>query len=382
MHQRLYSIFIVSILTLSFFCISCGEETTQEVKDSYRLLRVERQDFTLNREFVVKLESKRNISVRPLVSGRLTKICVQEGAHVKKGQALFVIDQAPYIAAVDAAKAQVATARATLATAQLNLEGKEKLYEQQMIGEFDLHRARYAKEEAYALLETAKAELESARTNLGYTTITSPVDGSIDMMKNRVGDYVSPDGEESFTLLVDNSYFNAYGSISENMLSGLLHDFKCSSTNELLKKLPPVTFYSNWGYKLPQDGHIDAISGSVDKRVGTVYIRASFTNPTEMLRSGSNGYIMLPYVMHDVIVIPQEAAVDIHDKYLVYKVVDGKAVETEVTIMSYNDGAHFVVTSGLKPGDVIIAEGAGLVKDGIEVTEKKDEKEKEGGNRS
>lgn len=382
MHQRLYSIFIVSILTLSFFCISCGEETTQEVKDSYRLLRVERQDFTLNREFVVKLESKRNISVRPLVSGRLTKICVQEGAHVKKGQALFVIDQAPYIAAVDAAKAQVATARATLATAQLNLEGKEKLYEQQMIGEFDLHRARYAKEEAYALLETAKAELESARTNLGYTTITSPVDGSIDMMKNRVGDYISPDGEESFTLLVDNSYFNAYGSISEEMLSGLLHDFKCSSTNELLKKLPPVTFYSNWGYKLPQDGHIDAISGSVDKRVGTVYIRASFTNPTEMLRSGSNGYIMLPYVMHDVIVIPQEAAVDIHDKYLVYKVVDGKAVETEVTIMSYNDGAHFVVTSGLKPGDVIIAEGAGLVKDGIEVTEKKDEKEKEGGNRS
>ena len=352
------------------------------MKDSYRLLRVERQDFTLNREFIVKLESKRNISVRPLVSGRLTKICVQEGAHVKKGQALFVIDQAPYIAAVDAAKAQVATARATLATAQLNLEGKEKLYEQQMIGEFDLHRARYAKEEAYALLETAKAELESARTNLGYTTITSPVDGSIDMMKNRVGDYVSPDGEERFTLLVDNSYFNAYGSISEEMLSGLLHDFKCSSTNELLKKLPPVTFYSNWGYKLPQDGHIDAISGSVDIMVGAVYIRASFTNPTEMLRSGSNGYIVLPYVMHDVIVIPQEAAVDIHDKFLVYKVVDGKAVETEVTILPYNDGQNFVVTAGLEPGDVIIAEGVGLVKDGIEVTEKKDKKDKKGGKQS
>jgi membrane fusion protein (multidrug efflux system) len=116
--------------------------------------------------------------------------------------------------------------------------------------------------------------------------------------------------------------------------------------------------------------------------LGTVYIRASFTNPTEMLRSGSNGYIVLPYVMHDVIVIPQEAAVDIHDKYLVYKVVDGKAVETEVTIMSYNDGEHFVVTSGLVPGDVIIAEGAGLVKDGIEVTEKKDKKDKKGGKQS
>lgn len=371
MRKKIYSILIVSVLMLSAFCISCGEETTQEVKDSYRLLRVKRQDFTLNREFIVKLESKRNMRVRPLVSGRLTKICVEEGARVKKGQVLFVVDQAPYKAAVDAAKGQVATARATLSTAQLNLEGKEKLYEQKMVGEFDLRRARHAKEEASAQVEAAQAELESAQTNLGYTTITSPVDGVIDMVKNRVGDYVAPDGEDALTLLVDNSYFNAYGSISEETLSDLMHDFKCSSTNELLKKLPPVTFYSNWGYKLPQDGHIDAISGSVDKMVGAVYIRASFTNPTEILRSGSNGYIVLPYVMHGVIVIPQEAAVDIHDKYIVYKVVNSKAVATEVTIMSYNDGAHFVVTSGLEPGDVIIAEGAGLVEDGIEVTEKK-----------
>lgn len=379
MRQGLHFISIITVLTLSVFFISCGEETTQEVKDCYRLLRVERQDFTLNREIIVKLESKRNINVRPLISGRLTKICVQEGAHVKKGQVLFVVDQAPYKASVDAAKGQVATARATLSTAQLNLEGKEKLYAQQMVGEFDLRRARHAKEEASAQVEAAQAELESAQTNLGYTTITSPVDGVIDMVNYRVGDYVAPDSEVGITLLVDNNYFNAYGSISEEMLSGLLHDFKCRTTNELLSKLPPVTFYSNWGYKLPQEGHIDAISGSVDPLVGATYLRASFNNPSEMLRSGSNGYIVLPYVMHRVIVIPQEAAVDIHDKYFVYKVVNGKAVATEVTIMPYNDGAHFVVTSGLEPGDVIIAEGAGLVEDGIEVTEKKDEKDKKGG---
>ena len=76
-------------------------------------------------------------------------------------------------------------------------------------------------------------------------------------------------------------------------------------------------------------------------------------------------------MMHDVIVIPQEAAVDIHGKHLVYKVVNGKAVATEVTILPYNDGNDYVVTSGLKSGDVIIAEGAGFVEDGIAVTEKK-----------
>ena len=83
------------------------------------------------------------------------------------------------------------------------------------------------------------------------------------------------------------------------------------------------------------------------------------------------------YVRHNVIVIPQEAVVDIHDKYLVYKVVEGKAVETEVTILPYNDGQNYVVTCGLSDGDVIIAEGAGFVKDGMEVTEKKEEKRKE-----
>ena len=379
MYQRLYSIFIVPILALSFFCISCGEEATQEVKDSYRLLRVKRQDFTLNREFAVKLESKRNISVRPLVSGRLTKICVQEGAHVKKGQALFVIDQAPYIAAVDAAKAQVGTARAALSSAQLNLDGKEKLYAQQMVGESDLLRARHAKEEANAQVETALAELESARIQLGYTTVCSPADGVIGMIEYRVGELVETDGDLHMVIVSDNKYLRAYGSLSEEALSELLRDFNCNSTDELLEKLPPVTLYSNWGYQLEEKGHIDAISGTVEQDNGGTYIRASFHNPTEILRNGSNGYIELPYVRHNVIVIPQEAAVDINNKYIVYKVVDGKAVETEVTILSYNDGQNFVVTSGLEPGDVIIAEGAGFVEDGIEITEKK---VKKGGNPS
>ena len=374
MRKKIYSILIVSVLMLSAFCISCGEETTQEVKDSYRLLRVKRQDFTLNREFIVKLESKRNMRVRPLVSGRLTKICVEEGARVKKGQVLFVVDQAPYKAAVDAAKGQVATARATLSTAQLNLEGKEKLYEQKMVGEFDLRRARHAKEEAAAQVEAAQAELAAACANLGYTTIYSPVDGVINMINFRVGDLIDPLGEKEITIINKNDDLYAYTCFSEEMLSELMHDFECSTYDELFSKLPPVTFYSSWGSKMDQEGHIDAISGNVDPYVGATYGRASFSDPKEMFRTGNNGYIVLPYVMHGVIVIPQEAAVDTNNKYLVYKVVNGKAVSTEITVLHYNDGQNFVVTAGLEPGDSIVAEGAGFVTDGIEVTEKKDKK--------
>ena len=374
MRQVSYLIIIVSTLALSALCTGCDEETTQPAKDCYRILRVERQDYTLNREFFVKLESKHNIGVRPLVSGRLTKICVKEGARVKKGQPLFVIDQAPYIAAVDAAKAQLSMARATLSSTQLNLEGKEKLYAQQMIGDFDMRRARHAKEEATAQVEAAQAELEAARTNLGYTTIYSPVDGVIDMINYRVGDLIDPLGEKEITIINKNDDLYAYTCFSEEMLSELMHDFECNSYEELFSKLPDVTFYSSWGSKMTQKGRIDALSGNVDPYVGATYGRASFSDPKEMFRTGNNGYIVLPYVMHGVIVIPQEAAVDTNNKYLVYKVVNGKAVSTEITVLHYNDGQNFVVTAGLEPGDSIVAEGAGFVTDGIEVTEKKDKK--------
>ena len=356
MRRVSHLIIALSALTLSALCAGCDEEAAQPVKDCYRILRVERQDYTLNREFFVKLESKHNIEIRPLVSGRLTKICVQEGARVKKGQPLFVIDQAPHIAAVDAAKAQVATARTALSTAQLNLEGKEKLYAQQMIGEFDIRRARHAKEEA-----------------------NSPVDGVINMINYRVGDFIDPLGENGITIINKNDELYAYTCFSEEMLSELLEDFECCTYDELLSKLPPITFYSNWGSKLAQQGRIDAISGNVDPAVGATYGRASFSDPKEMFRTGNNGYIVLPYVMHGVIVIPQEATVDTDNKYIVYKIVKGKALGTEVTVLRYNDGQNFVVTSGLEPGDSIIAEGAGFVTDGIEVTEKK---EKKGGEQS
>ena len=380
MRRRLHTIlYLAAVLTFPMLCTGCGEEASQQTKDCYRTLRVERQDYTLYRSFAVKLESRKNIQLRPQVSGRLTKIYVKEGARVKKGEPLFVIDQAPYLAAVDAAKAQVSTARAALSTAQLNLEGKQKLYEQQMVGEYDLRRARHAKEEASAQVEAAEAQLVSARTQLGFTTICCPVDGVIGMIPYRVGDLVDPSEGPYLTLASESNYIYAYGALSEEALSELLRDFGCSSLDELPTKLPAVTLYSNWGEKMPVEGHIDAISGTVESENGATYIRASFFDATEIFRSGSNGYIEMPYVMHGVIVVPQEAVVDIHDKYLVYKVVDGKAVETEVNVLHYDDGQNFVVTAGLAPGDVIIAEGAGFVTDGIEVTEKK---EKKGGEQS
>ncbi len=344
----------------------CGESEANSA-DTYKTLCVERQDYTLNRRFTVKIESQQKMEVRPVIGGKLIKECVQEGALVKKGQTLFIIDQAPYIAAVDAAKAQLSTARAALSTAQLNLEGKEKLYAQQMVGEFDLRRARHAREEAAAQVEVAQAALATARTNLGYTTISSPVDGRISTFDYLAGELVDPTMEIPIATVAANSHIYAYFSFSEKYLTDLLEEYGCSSSHELISKLPTVTLFTTWNKEFSQKGHIDAISGSADRSTGAVLIRASFDNPSEVFRHGSNGYIEFPCVKQGVFVIPQDATIHIQDKYFVYRVIEGKAVSTEVKVLASADGESYVVTSGLNEKDVIIAENVGMVSEGMTV---------------
>ena len=345
----------------------CKEATSTSVAENYETICVKRQDYTHERRLTAKIESKENVAVSPMVSGTLKKICVREGARVKKGQPLFIIDQAPYIAALNAAKAQVATARAALSTAQLNLDGKEKLYAQQMVGEFDLRRARHAKEEASAQLETAQAALATAQTNLNYTTIKSPVDGTISMMAYLEGDVVSPDAELPIVTLAANKQIHAYTTLSEELFFGLLEEYGCTTSSELLAKLPPVSLFTTWGEVLPQKGRIDAVSGDTDFQTGSVLLRASFENPSELFRNGSNGYLMLPTTEHGVIVIPQDATLQIQDKCFVFRVIEGKAVSTEVKGMPADDEEHYVVTDGLNEGDVIVAENVGMVTEGMAV---------------
>ena len=325
--------------------VGCGETAPGSSNSHFQTMRVERQDLTQDRQFTARIESQQNIDVRPLITGIVQKICVKEGARVKKG------------------------------TAQLNLEGKQKLYEQQMVGEFDLRRARHAKDEAAAQLETAQAELASARTNLDYTTICSQVDGTISILECREGNLVAPSMEFPIAVIAANKHIYAYTSLSEKILVELFAEYGCSSSEELMRKLPAVKLYTIWGEELPQQGHLDAVSGNADIATGAVLLRASFDNPSELFRNGSNGYLVLPTTKHGVIVIPQDATIRIQNKSFVYRVVEGKAVFTEVEGKLAADKQSFVVTDGLKDGDVIVIENVGLVTEGMAITQEREEKE-------
>ena len=357
-----------------FYNLSDDEED-EELDEEYRTLTIKSQDYTVIREFTAKIEAENPAAIRPQVSGKITKICVKEGACVKKGQPLFIIDQVPYQAAVRNAEAKVVSAKAQLATARQNLEGKEELYRQHVVGEFDLNKARNSKAEAEGALAEAQAELETARTELSYTVITSPSDGVLSMIEYRVGELVDPSMELELTNVTDPRRLFAYFSMSEKTVHNLTNIYKCR-VSDLPAILPEVSLVTYWGAELSQKGHINAISGDVDEATGAFVIRASFENSDDLFRNGSNGMIILPYKLKDAIVIPQEATYDILDKLFVYKVVDGVTKACEIEVFRYDDGKDYVVTKGLEAGDVIIAEGAGMVKDGMRIKVKEEKVKK------
>ena len=121
------------------------------------------------------------------------------------------------------------------------------------------------------------------------------------------------------------------------------------------------------GNAYSQKGHINAVSGTVDAATGAVSLRATFPNENHLLHNGGSGSVVVSTHRKDCIVIPQEATYELQNRVFVYRVIDGKTKATPIEVFRLNNGKEYIVESGLKEGDVIIAEGAGLLKDGIEI---------------
>lgn len=357
---------IFSGLCLLLFSACKQDGGEQAGAGEYPLQTLKPEDRELSVKYSAVIEGKQDVEVRPQVSGTITRVCVKEGARVRKGQVLFVIDQVPYQAALQKAKAAVATAEANLATARLNLEGKESLFEDKVISDFELRTAQNTAKSAEAALMQAKAELRDAQNNLSYTEVKSPVDGYAGMTSFRVGALVSPSMAEPLVTVSDNSEMYVYFSLTEKQVLSLTAQY--GSLDKALASFPEISLLLNDGSTYEQKGKIDVISGIIDKGAGTVRMRAVFNNKDKRLMSGGIANVVVPYSRKQCIVIPQEATYEIQNRIFAYKVVDGKTVSAPVTVFEVNDGKEYIVEEGLKAGDVIVAKGAGLLKAGMEVT--------------
>ena len=352
---------------------SCGEEKQQRQQQAadYQTMVVDQKDIVLERQYSARLTGKQIVEVRPQVSGCITRILTGEGEAVKKGQTLFVIDQVPYSAALEVAVATRKSAEARLATAQMNYDNERLLQEGRVVADMSVQTMQNALLEAQAALAQAKAQEVNARNNLSYTEVKSPVSGVASMIPWHVGSLVSSSIAEPLVTVADDSEVYVYFSISESQALDLVTQY--GSIEKFIAEAPMVSLRMNNGQLYGEQGRISAVSGTVDDKTGAIALRATFPNAGGLLHHGGSGTVVVPTHRKDCIVIPQEATYELQNRMFVYKVVNGKTKATPITLYPQNNGKEYIVDEGLQVGDTIIAEGAGLLKEGIEIGGKRKE---------
>ena len=355
-------------LGVSLFACSNKQQGMQQGVPDYAVITVEATPATLNSSYPATIRGRQDVEIRPNVSGFITKLCVDEGAVVKKGQTLFLIDPVQFEAAVNVARATVNVAEANVSTAKLTAENKRELAKKNIISEYDLQMAENTLASQEAALAQARAQLINAEKNLSYTEVTSPSDGVVGTFPYRVGSLVSPSSATPLTTVSDISEMYVYFSMNEKQILDMIRQAD-GSTSGVLNGLPEVELQLADGTIYPEKGKISTLSGVIDQTTGSASIRATFKNPGQLLRSGGSGNIMIPVENEAAIIIPQKATYELQDKKFVFVVTDSSTVvSTEIKVLPQTNGQQYVVSSGLKPGDRIVTEGVGTsVRNGMKI---------------
>lgn len=266
---------IVAVVVMSAGCSgSHAEESEQE----YAVLAARRQDVTEIVKYPALIQGRQDVEIYPQITGKIISVNVSEGQRVKKGDELFVIDQVPYLAALQTAEADLKKAKADVSTARLDYEGKKRLFENNVTSMFDVQKSENTLYAAEAAVAQAEAKVTEARNNLSYTVIASPCDGVIGTVPYRSGALVSPSLSSPLTEVSDNSEVWVYFSIPENRLISLVRQY--GSIDSVLEAMPDVRLYLNDGSEYGCTGQVESVSGVIDSQTGSVSLRAVFQNET------------------------------------------------------------------------------------------------------
>lgn len=357
-----------AVMACFMAAVSCGQAPTAMGPAEYAVMTVATTDREIPSNYSATIRGRQDIDIYPQVSGTIFELCVTEGQTVSKGQPLFIIDQVPYKAALQTAEANVAAAKASVATAQLTYDSKKELYAKNVVSQFDLLTAENTLLTAKAQLAQTEAQRVNAANNLSYTVVKAPANGVVGTLPYRVGALVSASIPQPLTTVSDNSDMYVYFSMTENQLLNLTRQY--GSIANTLKNMPDVQLVLNDGSVYDQTGRIESISGVIDTSTGSVQLRAAFPNKNGLLHSGGAGSVIVPNIHKDCVVVPQSATFELQDKVYVYKIEDGKASSAMIDVEKINNGREYIVKSGLTPGDVIVAEGVGLLREGTPIVVK------------
>ncbi len=358
--------------------VSCSGNATQgeapQVKYETKVLQPEPK--TYNMTFPATTCGITEIKVYPQVEGLVTRKNYTPGTIVQKGQTLFVIDPTEYQLSVQSAEADLKVARANLETTRLQYESNQKLHEKKIISDYVLNTSLNDYNSAQASVSQAQAQLNIARTNLGYCTVTSPVTGYIAGNEYNVGDMVSR--AKYLCTVSDISTVKANFSITETQLLNIVLEYHLINGKNGMEGpngsligdvMPKVKLKLKDGSIYKHEGNLTVIGALVNQTTGTASCEAEFENPDGVLRSGLSANIVIPLALDSVLSVPQTAAVRLQDQMMFYRVKADGTVEGIICKEVYpsNDGTEYYILDGLNAGDEVVTNGAGKLSNGAKI---------------
>ena len=314
-------------------------------------------------EWIATLDGNVNAQIRPQVSGYLIRRAYQEGAFVRKGELLFEIDRRPFEAVLAQARARMDESQAQLAKTERDLARDKPLAEQRAIAQNQLDNDVSAHDAARAAVSSAKAAVESAELNLGFTRVTSLTDGVAAIASAQIGDLVGPT-----TLLTTVSQLNpikAYFPLSEQEYLGIAGQVATpASTARLWQSSGGLTLVLADGSTYPQRGTVLAVDREVDPKMGTIRISALFPNPGNVLRPGQYGRVRAQTaVRQEVVLVPQRAVTELQSGHQVRVLTPDNHATIRTVDLGQRIGNRWIVEKGLKAGDRVVLDAPSL-KDG------------------
>lgn len=348
---------VISAFAALILLAACGKKEQQAPQAQgpapFPVQQVVKEDATVFQEYTANLEGRQNVEIRPKVTGFISKIYVDEGQEVRKGQLLFKIE-------TQTLNQDAAAAKAAVNAAQVEVDRLKPLVERNIISKVQLETAK-------AQLAQAKASYNSVAANIGYGTIVSPVDGVIGGLPLKEGALVSPTTQDALTTVSDTRVMRAYFSMNERQMLDFTKTFKGNTLQAKLKNVPAVSLLLVDGSEYDQKGRLETVNGLVNATTGTTQFRAEFNNPQSILRSGGNGVVRIPVVHPDAIVVPQNAVFDMQGKQMIYVVQKDNTVKSKILTIATTSGKNFIVSEGLEAGETIVVEGASKLKDGMAI---------------
>lgn len=334
----------------------------------FPVVKVSKGNATIYADFAAEVESHNVVEIRSRATGYIDQIAVQEGSEVRKGELILKINDDEYQQKVMATEANVKAAQADVNNAQLEIEKMTPLVQRNIISNFQLETAKSNLQAAEAKLTQARSQYNDAKISLSYTRITSPVDGVIGKLDIRSGSLVSA-GAYITNVSAFGDIF-AYFAFDEKKLLSMPGPKEGASIYEKMNSFPPVDFVMADGTIYENKGKIEIASGLINSKTGSMQLKGVFPNPDMKIRSGSTGRVRIPVHYDDIMLIPQKATYELQDKKLVYLVdKDGKVTSKAIFTEGASNG-NYVVTGGIKEGDIIIYEGIDKVRDGMTITPK------------